>query len=559
MEASLDREARLAFLEDAEELTPLIAADADGSRYLLSTSDRHITSAFVLKAGRSDAKTLKRALLVLRSLGREVTGGTLIDVGANIGTTTISALRRHPFEHVVACEPEPQNLRLLRLNLVANRLEHDVTVENAAVGEGETELELLVYDRTTGTHEVVDPAGSTLPRADQGSSYERVPVRQVTLDELARRGLYTPADVSLLWMDVEGHEGHVLKGGSLLTELGTPVAMELWPEGIQRHGGLEWLKEIAAAHYSHFVSLRRVHGRQALQFELLPTDELDAEIDWLLDSKRHTDILLVRDPPARPAPSGRTRGQLTRDAPAGGVLAPAEPRELRRADQIDDGERLAFLTLARDVTPLVASELGGATFIVRTAQEAEEQPLFLRREHPLLRVFDSAVAVLDDLGLTESVRRGTFVDLGAGTGISTLAALLRHDFASALACEGDPGAYDVLRLNLAANDLTERTRVLPVDPAEVGPDLFVRRGLISSSDVGLVRVGAPGIVDGASELLRDAPPLLLHTPLPPTGMLEAIGYTHVAPAGETREPAALQDLRQPSGRAGWALLVRRDG
>jgi hypothetical protein len=41
---------------------------------------------------------------------------------------------------------------------------------------------------------------------------------------------------TLLWMDVQGHECHVIDGAPALLSRGTPTVMELWPYGMQRAG-----------------------------------------------------------------------------------------------------------------------------------------------------------------------------------------------------------------------------------------------------------------------------------------------------------------------------------
>ena len=529
----LERDTRLAFLDEAEQFTPLIAADSGGSRFLLSTYDRHITSHLVLKPGRSETKMLRRALSVLGTLGREITGGTLIDVGANIGTTTVPALRGHPFVRVVACEPEPRNLRLLNLNLVANRLEKDVHVEDAAVGECETEVEFLVSDRRSGIHEVRS-AGAGLPAWTEDFSYESMTVRQTTLDALARRGVYTPADVSLLWMDVEGHEGHILEGGSALTERGTPVVLELSPRGLARHGGLERLKEIASSRYSHFVSLRQVHGRHLRQFDLRTSGELAQELDWLLRNERFTDVLLLRDPlavPRRPA-VGRTDRPGRRPREKRRTKLPVSERAAR-SPRPEDCE--AFLGRARPLTPLLAAELDGSTFIVRTDEDAEELPLFLQRSHPRLRLLAAAMAVLEELRLDGKARRGAYLELGSGVGLSAVAAVHSHGFSAAVACEPDLSAYDVLRLNIASNDLNDRIRAVPVHPLDVPVDALLERGVVPAQ-VGLVAIMVPQvreILDGLGALLDRTPPLMLGLAGPPSApdvaeILGRAGYSRFA-------------------------------
>jgi FkbM family methyltransferase len=565
MEPVITRAERESFLERAEELSPLIGFDTDDGRFLLSTFDRQVTTSLVLKTSRAEMKTLRRALAVLDAVGNPVRRGTFLEVGANIGTTTVPALRSHGFKRAVACEPEPRNLFLLELNLVANRLEHDVEICRAAIGEADGEVELLVSERRGGVHEV-RAGDSPLPRWT-ANPWEAITVRRCALDTLADRGVFAPDDIGLMWMDAEGHEGHILKGAHCVTELGVPIVTELNPEKLGCHGGLDDLLEIARTCYTHFVRLRHLHGRSELRFDLDPTDRLGEEIEWLTDGSRHTDVLLIRDPRSRPAATARPR----RPAPphAARALPPDPTRPLREPDQIPVNEREAFVRQARPLTPLIATRLDGAMFIARTAAEADELSLFVNRSHPHLRLLEDALAALDELGLGEGCRRKTFVQASSGAGIATVAALCASGFARGFACEPDLWTYRVLKLNMTTNGLTERVRTLPValdgESSDAEPDSLdglLRRGLIDAAGVGLLWITDGDVMRtlaGAADTLGHGPPLLLELEEQAGSELVDLlqtTHTHCVPIGEaasaSRQPAPLT-ARGPDGHV---LVVR---
>jgi FkbM family methyltransferase len=560
MDFETTRAARESFLERAEELTPLIAVDTDDGRFLLSTIDRHITKALVLKSARGEMKILRRALAVLAAVGIPVRGGTFLDVGANIGTTTIPALRTHGFTRGVAFEPEPQNLLLLELNLIANDLDRDVEICRAAIGEEDGEVELVVSDRMWGLHEV-RLKGAPLP-GWAGGAHETTTVRQFALDTLAGRGVFDPDDVGLVWIDAEGHEGHILRGAQRLTERGVPVLMELNPEPLRRHGGLEAVLEIARVHYTHLVRVRHVSGRAGLRFDLDSTDRLDEEVEWLSRGARHTDVLLVREPRSSPAATSPPRPD---PQPREAVVMAPDPDgpTLREPERIPAREWEEFVREARPLTPLLAARLDGATFIVRTDVGADELSLFAKRSHPHLRLLDSAVAALDELGLGAPSRAGTFVQASAGVGIATVAALCRIGFARGLACEPDLSTYRVLKLNTAANGLTGRVRTLPIalDGEASGDSLdgLLSRGVIEAGDAGLIWIAdgdAARTFAAATNVLADGPPLLvLLGEEDGVALVDLLTETHthyVAISRSTRQavPLAVRPL------AGHALVVR---
>ena len=72
-----------------------------------------------------------------------------------------------------------------------------------------------------------------------------VPVRSV--DSLVAEGLIEPARLGLVWIDVQGHEAHVLAGAQRLLEQGVPTVIEVWPYGLARTDGTEMAKKVRTA------------------------------------------------------------------------------------------------------------------------------------------------------------------------------------------------------------------------------------------------------------------------------------------------------------------------
>jgi FkbM family methyltransferase len=528
--ADADPGARASFLHRAEELTPLVAVDAEGARFLLDTSDENITPSLFLKRSRGEIRSLRRAAAALGALGLWRVGGTLIDVGANVGTTTISALREHGFERAVACEPEGRNVRLLELNLVANGLRERVKVCPVAVGDSDRDVELLVARRYFGLHEV-RPRGRPRPPWP-GATHQVESVRQTTLDALAR-GAFEPASVTLLWLDVQGHEGHVLRGAGGLTDRGVPVVLELYPEALRRHGGLAHLLEIARSRYTHFVPLRGARD----PLEVVSTRRLAAVTRRLLAAGGFTDVLLVRVP----GPVAPSRPPLLDGSVPASPASRRRRRKLRAIDAIGAKERSEFVREARKLTPLVAAEIEGTMFIVRTAAGAEELSLFTQRSHPRLRRLEQAVSMLDELGLGERARAGAFVDIGAGAGLATVAALAWHRFARAVACEADLEARRFLELNLVAN----RLRTNPIPPVQPG----------------LIWIEDPRQAGDGRELLLNPAPVVLRLgrdPLSPR-LVRAVsaGRAHCIRVSGGRRPRIrpIGSLQCPSGTHVLALRL----
>jgi FkbM family methyltransferase len=237
--------ARHRFFEEAGSLTPNVAVDAGGLTFFVSTDDRLGQGLFVHR-WRSDFRYLDRAVRLLGEHGL-LQRSTFIDVGANIGTTTVSAIRRHGFSHAVALEPEPRNFRLLRLNTVVNDIEARVTALPVAVSDRAGDVKLALYPGMSGGHKLAQ----LKPRAPK-----TVTVPAVTLDDLARRELIRPETVGLLWIDAPDAEALVLTGASLLLERRIPIVAAVRPSGRNWPQTKQSLTTLLRD-YTDFANLRR--------------------------------------------------------------------------------------------------------------------------------------------------------------------------------------------------------------------------------------------------------------------------------------------------------------
>lgn len=228
--------------------------------------------------------------------------GTFIDVGANIGTSTVTAVIRCGFATAVACEPEPYNHWLLRLNVAANRTEDCVRTLPVAVSNEKGEIDLLVNPTKSGGHEV--EAGPR-PKAAAKAARSGLPppetqttrVETVTLDLLVERSIVADAPTGLLWMDAQGHEGHVLAGASRLLRHGIPIILELAPRHLARHGGLEMLLSSVKENYSHYIPIRHLRGPAGSRGDVTePIARIDDFVYKLTQAGNISDLMLLRLP-----------------------------------------------------------------------------------------------------------------------------------------------------------------------------------------------------------------------------------------------------------------------
>jgi FkbM family methyltransferase len=261
-------QSRSAFLDEAAGITPYVAVAIGDELFFVPSGDAGVGRRVFVDGWRSDMTVLERAIA---QLGPLADGATFVDIGANIGTTTVMALRRHGFASAVAIEPSPENFTTLRINLAANGIDSRVEALPVAASDREGELPFKVGKQNTGGHRL---AGAKA----KASSFS---VQTVTLDGLVERGTIDVARAGLVWVDAVGHEAKALAGGTKLLEAGVPVVTAIkvgWTETLAD------LVRVLTPHYTEVVELRQTQ-------EARPIGELGALIDSLT---RSTDVLLVR-------------------------------------------------------------------------------------------------------------------------------------------------------------------------------------------------------------------------------------------------------------------------
>jgi FkbM family methyltransferase len=222
---------RQRFFEGAAGYTGHVSVEAEGLVFLVSTSDEAPGGRLFRTRTGSEFIGLRRAC------ERIETRGVFIDVGANIGTTTLPALRY--FEHAIAVEAEPRNAALLRANAALNGLAHRVTIREAACSSRSGQVEL----RLSAKH-----GGHAVDKPKPGD--ETLVVSAVTLDELVADEGLSAGDIGLVWMDVGGHEEEVLRGAVNLLQAKVPLVAEI------RARTAPGVERLLAGRYTRLVDLR---------------------------------------------------------------------------------------------------------------------------------------------------------------------------------------------------------------------------------------------------------------------------------------------------------------
>ena len=141
----------------------------------------------------------------------------VFDVGSHHGLHTI-CMARHS-AHVVAIEPNPHNVAILKTNTELNALQN-VEVRQVAVGDSIGKIALL---RDSNQGGVLSPKTGDLPTID---------VEILPLDQVAQESGFP----TLLKIDVEGFEDRVLKGASQILQRCPKIVIEVHTDWVCRYG-----------------------------------------------------------------------------------------------------------------------------------------------------------------------------------------------------------------------------------------------------------------------------------------------------------------------------------
>jgi FkbM family methyltransferase len=219
-----------------------------------------------------------REILETRELA---VGRVMIDVGANVGTTSIPRALLGDFTCVYAIEPDPANYACLVWNIVGNGVRGLVLPDRVAIGD--TDGEMTLRSMKSGTHHLVT-------RASDVGERERVTVPCLTLDAWVDRMGIDLADVAFVKSDTQGWDARVLAGASrVLTQKHIAWQIEVSPAMLERSGrSMDEVYDLLERQFTHFVDLRAESGAH-----VRPTSELrDALAHVGKADRRYTNVLL---------------------------------------------------------------------------------------------------------------------------------------------------------------------------------------------------------------------------------------------------------------------------
>lgn len=252
--------------------------------YIIDTTDKVISKEVFVRGGFDQEKFSKVAdFLFQNGILNRINKNLLLDIGANIGTVCLPAIRSNIFQQALAVEADPHNARLLRANINLNGLEKAIQVIGSAVSDlPNVDLQFERSEDNFGDHRVsADSREGLFSEAKR----KRVLVQSTTIDHLFE-AFEVDIERCMIWMDIQGYEGQALMGATkVLTQKKLPMVVEFWPYGLSRNNGFVMFKQ-ALLPYGYFTDIN------ADPWVRRPVSDLDALWESIGVTGDFTDLLL---------------------------------------------------------------------------------------------------------------------------------------------------------------------------------------------------------------------------------------------------------------------------
>lgn len=223
-------------------------------------------------------------LLMQRVLG---VGTAMIDVGANIGTTSICRVVAGDMQRVYAIEAEPTNFGCLVHNIVANGIAGFVLADQCAIADAIGHAPLR-RSSAIGNHALMAPDA-------RGSRRKTISVPVSTLDAWVDRHQIDRQLIGFIKVDTQGWEAQVLAGSpGLVAQAHTSWMIEVSPKHLANAGTTvpDLLARLAVS-FSHAIDLRG-------DSRVVRIGELGGALGYLGPGGRasYTNLLLYHGEPA---------------------------------------------------------------------------------------------------------------------------------------------------------------------------------------------------------------------------------------------------------------------
>lgn len=231
-------------------LNSFATCTVEGLSYLATSKDNYIIRPMYISRKTYAADNMKTFQeLAKKYYNVDDSAGYFLDLGANIGTTGIYFTKKlAPNLKLLAFEPDPENFKLHRINLILNDMENKTSLINCGLGDK--------FDEMTMYRDLNNPGHNNFTEPKENVPTETVKI--IPLDSYLAENKIAAPEVKYIWIDTEGFEPQVLLGAkNLLKENPAPIFMECNIKVWKQSGRSEEFLELLSKYYSHLIHVAK--------------------------------------------------------------------------------------------------------------------------------------------------------------------------------------------------------------------------------------------------------------------------------------------------------------
>lgn len=195
----------------ARDVMPYISVEAEGLTFFFKNTDHSILDYMVESRKIWACEDMDYILGYYDSISKAP--AAVIDIGANVGTSVIYFRNKLGADtKFFAVEPVTDNFNLLKANCAINGFS-DINAYRLAISDTAGEADLEINPANMATCKIAGSDSENLVFGKDETSYVGDKVPLMPLDSFVSENQIATDSPVLFWIDVEGHEPEVFKGG----------------------------------------------------------------------------------------------------------------------------------------------------------------------------------------------------------------------------------------------------------------------------------------------------------------------------------------------------------
>lgn len=209
--------------------------------------------------------------------------GYFLDIGANIGTTSIYVKKMNDNLNVIGFEAGNENYTLFRVNCILNHVE-DIKTELIGLSNNTYTKKYKYVSYNSGKSEVVE---------DDAEGQNISEIMMMKLDDYLNDNHICLEDIHYIWVDAEGHESEIIEGAiETLKTQKIPLLQEFNPEDYLHKGRLKEYCENMTHIYDGFIDVRKYLQGELEVYEISQLYKFALQV---INTKRQTDLFFFLD------------------------------------------------------------------------------------------------------------------------------------------------------------------------------------------------------------------------------------------------------------------------